>query len=136
MSSPDGILKILLGATSNDDDGEPPFKPATLAQARALMHRPSLSVGDYVVLAPEFAGSFRWPKVDERCIVTQVLDDPIHVGEHSSAALAGRLDVALAFVHLKSGEPMEFMHDSRKLVKVGSVFDPVKLPSGEEVPVE
>ena len=114
---------------------QPQMRPATLAQARALLQRPPVSVGDIVVLKAEFRGIYKWPTDNERCIVTQVLDRPIHRGETGTNALARRLDIALAFYDANDGTLCEYLHDGRMFNVVGSVYDPVQLPDGESLAV-
>lgn len=114
------------------------FRPATLADIRGLLEgaaQDRLQIGDIVKLRPYAANMHEFPKVDERCIVTQVLDAPYRSGDGGTMA-AGRLaDIALAMVD-SDGDLSEFLYDSRRFEKVGSIYDPITLANGETVPVE
>lgn len=123
------VLEGLLGQR------EVPFKPASLAHIQDLLKGTGVKfeIGDKVKLRPQFSNNFRFPKADDVCIVTQVLDTPYRNGD-SGTAIAGRNnDFAIAFI-ADDGDLVEVLYDSRMFEKVGSIYDPIELPNGEVVP--
>ena len=93
-------------------------------------------VGDIVEVRAGFQLD-SWPKVGEQAIVSQVLETPIRRGAAFTEQMGRRNDVALVFVQntdaevleamAEAGQPeqqriYEFLYDSRRLKKVGSVF--------------
>ncbi|MEY9435560.1 hypothetical protein [Bradyrhizobium elkanii] len=135
-----GLLGALAGAGAtveviggNKGEG---WAPATLAQVRHLLEgdKQRFVVGDIVQLHESAANLYHWPKADDRCIVTQVLDTPYRSGESGTPQPAKRSDFAIAFV-APDGELLEFLHDSRQFKKVGSIYDPIE-HNGETLPVQ
>lgn len=115
-------------------------KPARIDQIRDLLEKPvKFAVGDIVSLKDNSSRQYRFPRPGEKCIVTQSLDTPYRSGEHGSHAPAVINDIALAFFDDEVGEDgtaFESLYDSRHFVKVGSIYDPIKLDNGETLPVE
>lgn len=117
----------------------PDMRPARLADIQELLKgaaQPKLQVGDIVVMRNIWLERYSWPKPGDRCIVTQVIDPPVRVGEGGTSGLAVAHDIALAFVDENDGELTEYLHDSRGFERVGSIYDPVTLANGETLPVE
>lgn len=114
------------------------LKPATMVQVRPLLEGTGqkFAIGDIVTLREAFKDSYRYPKADEKVIVTQVLDQPFRSGSTNSAEAGSLADIGLAFYEEDGGRIVEFLQDSRHYVKVGSIYDPIELPSGEKLPVE
>lgn len=113
------------------------WEPATLAQVRHLLEtdKQRFAVGDIVQLREFAANKYHWPKAEHRCIVTQVLDTPYRYGDQGTPEPSKRNDFSIAFV-APDGNVLEFLHDSREFTKVGSIYDPVTLPDGEQIPVQ
>lgn len=135
---PDEVKKALM-AHIMGGGGKDHMRPARLADLQGLLegtHQPRFEVGDIVQLRPFAKGRFKWPTEDDRCIVTQVLDTPYRTGEPGTFRPAVSHNIALAFVDEDDDDLMEFLHDSRLFVKVGSIYDPITLANGEAVPVE
>lgn len=144
MSKNDGLAGLIGGLASAGLDvhvvggkkGEG-WTAATLAQVRGLIEgdKQRFAVGDIVQLREFAADNYHWPKAEHRCIVTQVLDTPYRQGGHGTPEPAHRNDFAIAFVS-PDGNVLEFLHDTREFQKVGSIYDPVTLPDGEQIPVQ
>ncbi|AAQ54963.1 hypothetical protein Bcep22_gp30 [Burkholderia phage Bcep22] len=119
-------LGAALGLTPDTEDAKPlPFTAADAEQARVLVEaakQPRFELGDIVVLREHADDKFKWPQPGEECIVTQVLDTPVRTGQHGSAMWAQPCDFAIAMIS-PDGELMEFLHDSRDFVKVGSIIN-------------
>lgn len=99
------------------------FSPASKDQALLLIEGSGekFAVGDVITLR-DFAGDrFKWPKLGDEVIVTQVLDQPYRSGDGGTGEPAGRNDIAIAFTCNK-GHIHEFLHDSRLFRKVGTIF--------------
>lgn len=124
---PDELGEALAGALglspSGDDPKPIPFTAADAEQALALIQasrQPRFELGDIVVLRPHAHDRFKWPQPGEKCIVTQVLDEPARTGNPGTPTFAERRDFAIAMVS-PDGDVCEFMHDSRDFEKVGSI---------------
>lgn len=132
-------LAEVLGKIAAAQRGRPEvsLKAASLANLQGLLEgsrQPKFEIGDIVVLRPWAHNRFKWPKADERCIVTQALAAPVHSGDDGTPAEGKPKDIALAFID-SDGDVLEFLHDSRMFMRVGSIYDPVRLPDGEQVAV-
>lgn len=126
-------LKALLGGALGKG---PKYVPARMNQLRHLLEKAEpLAIGDIVQLKPETADGYKWPTAEQKCIVTQVLDQPFRIGSYGTPQPAKPLDFALAMLDENDGQIAEYLHDSREFVKVGSIYDPIKLADGEELPV-
>lgn len=129
-------LKDLLGSVLGGKKKATPVA-ASMVQLRALLEAASqkpLVIGDIVVLREEF--EFKFPNQGERCIVTQALSVPYRSGEAGTTETSECCDIALGFANPETGKIVECLYDSRKFVKVGSIYDPVVTASGEQIPVE
>jgi len=133
---PPGLREALIGHLTGDK--EPRFKAANLANIQGLLEgrvQPKFEVGDIVTLRPWAFNLHKWPKEGDKCIVTQVLDEPIRFGEAATMKIAEPLSIAIAFVD-SDGDVCEYLYDARRFIKVGSIYDPVTLPDGETVSVQ
>lgn len=115
-----------------------PFRAATRAEFIAFFEGWSkLEVGDVVVVRDGYQLD-TWPAKGEQAIVTQVLEQPIRRGTAFTEQMGRRNDVALMFVQNTDAEVLaamaeageksqqrvfEFLYDSRRLQKVGNVFE-------------
>ncbi len=131
------VKTITIGRKDADEDDEPKFRPALLADVRGLLEattQPKFKIGDIVQLRPFAQNLFKWPTADDRCIVTQALETPYRGGEDGTPEPAKCGDITLAFV-APTGVLVEYLHDSRMFVKVGSIYDPIE-HNGETLPVQ
>lgn len=117
-----------------------PYRPATKEEfLKFFKGWPELRVGDIVEIREDMQLD-RWPAPGMKCIVTQVLKNPRRVGRPFSEEMGRQNDVALMFMEnadseviaafaeqegRAQGQPRiaEFLYDSRRLKKLGSVFD-------------
>lgn len=115
-----------------------PFRAATTAEFLAFFKGwPELKVGDIVEVREGYSLD-QWPTKGERAIVSQVLETPIRRGAAFTEQMGRRNDVALIFVQNTDAEVLaamaeagesstqriyEFLYDSRRLKKVGNVFE-------------
>ena len=132
------LLGAALGEALAGKMPEYSARPARLDELQDLLEgcvQRRFQVGDIVQLRSYAIGRQNFPTEDDRCIVTQVLSTPYRLGNPSSLAAGEPHDIALAFVD-SDGGLVEFLYDSRIFKKVGSIYDPVRLPDGEVLPVE
>lgn len=125
----------VIGMPGRTKGGYP--RPALLADLRGLLAsavQKKFELGDIVVLRGWAASTVRFPKLGERCIVTQVLDVPYRGGEVGTPDVGRPYDIAIAFIDPSDGEVLEFLQDSRMYEKVGSVYDPITTTDGEVLP--
>lgn len=111
-------------------------RPALLADLRGLLVgavQKKFELGDIVVLRAWAEPHMKFPKIGERCIVTQVLDAPYRGGEAGTCLPGIPHDIALAFID-PDGDVFEYLYDSRMFEKVGSIYDPVTTTDGEVLP--
>lgn len=115
-----------------------PFRAATKEEFMAFFKGwTELKVGDMVKVREGYDLD-TWPTKGEVAIVSQVLEQPIRKGAAYTEQMGRRNDVALIFVQNTDAEVMaamaeagdvgpqklfEFLYDSRRLEKVGSVFE-------------
>lgn len=98
-----------------------------------------LKIGDVVEVREGYALD-KWPTKGEQAIVSQVLETPLRRGTAYTEQVGRRNDVALLFVTNTDAEVMaamaeaageaveaphiaEFLYDSRRLKKIGNVFE-------------
>lgn len=127
----------VLGIPSSRKSSTP--RPATLANLQGLLRgaaQDKFKIGDIVVLRPWGEAHVTFPKIDEHCIVTQVLDVPYRVGEFGTPDNGRPLDMAIAFIDPRDGSVVEFLQDSRMFEKVGSIYDPITTADGETLATE
>lgn len=135
---PPELGRMLAGALGGKHPNAEQWVPATLVDVRGLLEgsqQKPFNIGDLVSLRPHAANDYHWPREGDKCIVTQVLDQPYRSGGVSTGEPGKKADFAIA-IKTPKGEVLEFLHDSRNFVKVGSIYDPIKLASGEEISVE
>jgi len=116
------VRSIPLGGGHGPDSPCSTMMPADAEQLNGLLEgarAAPLAVGDVVRLRPWAHGRFKWPRADDRCIVTQVLPVPYRHGDNGTPQPASPSDIALAFVD-GDGDILEFLHDRRMFEKVGS----------------
>lgn len=117
-----------------------PFRPATIDEFREFF-KPvqKLEIGDVVMQRTDIAENDKWPAAGkEVAIISQVLDTPRYHGETGTANAAVPKDVALAFLERINTEAqlmvepgkaptrgrfVEFLYDSRRLMKIGNIND-------------
>lgn len=116
-----------------------PFSPASAEIVKKFLMGPTtFEVGDIVTLRTDLASNDSWPTLGQECIVSQVLDAPIRHGDAGTSNAAARVNIALVFVaakdvdidsilnpgavNSKTPEVFEFMYDSRRFTKIGSIF--------------
>lgn len=137
MGNGSALAALMAGIASGA--GPSTLKAASMVQIRALLEgtsQPAFQIGDIVQLRPDIGHNYRFPQVDEKSIVTQVLEKPYRTGDSSSTESADRKTIALAFIdEAEEGRIAECLYDGRHFVKVGSIYDPVTMPDGSEIPV-
>lgn len=118
---------------------EPPFHPASKQEFLDFINgapKEPLKVGDIVIGRPGYFNDL-WPKIGQQAIVSQVLTVPMRTGKLGTAEAGRYQDVALMFFEnddseideafgdktTRPPEMAEFLYDSRKLTRVGSVYD-------------
>ena len=122
------FLEAILGdrlKEALDGGANPGFKPATAVDIAELIEASNQSkfkFGDIVELRTYAKDFFRWPRADDKCIVTQVLEEPHRADYDGSERSGKRLDMAIAFLD-PAGRVCEFLHDSRNFRKVATIFD-------------
>lgn len=128
------ILGQLLTEDREDNESST-VKPATWQQARSFLYPATkFAIGDIVTMREDASKEFRFPRQGENAVVTQVLDAPYRSGSHSTHEASGQSDFAIAFID-ENDRVFEMLYDSRHFVKVGSIYDPLHLADGEELPV-
>lgn len=135
------LQAILAGAMEQHgrSDGDTSLKPATMAQIRGLLEgiaQKPFVIGDIVQVRGHAADRFKFPKADDKCIVTQLVNPPYRTGNAASTETALVMDFGVAFYDADDERVIECLYDSRHFVKVGSIYDPVLTASGEELAVE
>ncbi len=121
----DTLMQMLGGMTGGSDNGKNTKVPATREQAIDFMsHDYKPAVGDVVKWRPN-CRILKEPEMDQECVVTQVLADPLQEGDHPF----DKFDVALLVVHncgnsecKAEGTLMEVPGASRRLMKVGTIL--------------
>ena len=134
-ANPDHPLLKKLGVTP-----PLPFRAATKEEFLSFFNGWStLKIGDIVEIREGFELD-QWPTKGEKAIVSQILETPIRRGTAYTEQMGRRNDVALMFVSNTDTEVVaamaeamgeqpepphiaEFLYDSRRLKKVGSVFE-------------
>lgn len=117
------VQSIPIGGGHSPDCSCSTMMPADAEQLAGLLagaRAAPFQVGDVVRLRPWARGRFKWPRDDDRCIVTQVLDTPYRHGDSGTSTPAKACDIALAFAD-GDGDVLEYLHDRRMFEKVGSI---------------
>lgn len=117
------VQSIPIGGEHGADCSCSTMMPADAEQLAGLLagaRAAPFQVGDVVRLRSWARGRFKWPRDDDRCIVTQVLGTPYRHGDSNTQVPAKLNDIALAFVN-GDGDIEEYLHDRRMFEKVGSI---------------
>ncbi|HET8668869.1 MAG TPA: hypothetical protein VFM10_12870 [Terriglobales bacterium] len=126
-NAPEGLPSLgeILGQLAGAKPAPSELLAATREQALVLIEgsREIFAVGDVVKLRPEFEKSIRYPAAGQEVIVTQVLLEPVRGGRHGTPSEADPKNIAICMVDPEDGQLVEFLHDSRKFVKVGSILN-------------